>query len=91
MLIFEFSLYCTVTQQYRKFLFCYCSTVVILLMWARFNAARLKKMEACVIRFFIEYGTVERLKERTEYCMPALSPTQSTKNIFFIVKHTVDF
>ena len=25
-----------------------------------------------VIRFFIEYGTVARLEERTEHCMPAL-------------------
>ena len=33
------------------------------------------------IRFFIEYGTVARLEERTEHCMPALSPTQATKTI----------
>ena len=29
--------------QYNKFSFFHCSTVVILLMWARFNAAPLKK------------------------------------------------
>ena len=34
------------------------------------------------IRFFIKYGTVAMLEERTEHCMPTLSPTQSTKNIF---------
>ena len=33
------------------------------------------------IRFFIEYGTVERLRERTEHCMAVLSPTQATKTI----------
>ena len=33
------------------------------------------------IRFFIEYGTVERLGERTEHCMPVLSPTQVTEII----------
>ena len=32
--------------------------------------------------FFIEYGTVVRLEERTEHCMPALWTTQSTKTIF---------
>ena len=40
------------------------------------------------IRFFIEYGTVERLKERTEHCMAVLSPTQATKTICAIA---VDF
>ena len=35
-----------------------------------------------VIRFFIEYGTVARLGERTEHCMPALWATQATKTIF---------
>ena len=34
------------------------------------------------IRFFIEYGTVARLKDWTEHCMPALWVTQSTKTIF---------
>ena len=34
------------------------------------------------VRLFIEYGTVTRLEERTEHCMPALSPTQAiTKTI----------
>ena len=35
--------------------------------------------------FFIEYGTVARLEERTEHCMPALWATQSTKKYFFVV------
>ena len=51
--------------------FCDCSTVVILLMWARLNAARLKKNGSRLSDFFTEYGTVARLKERTKYCMPA--------------------
>ena len=34
-----------------------------------------------VIRFFIEYGTVARLEERTEHCIPALWATQFTKTI----------
>ena len=42
------------------------------------------------IRFFIEYGTVARLEERAEHCMPALWATQSTKNIFHC-KLTVAF
>ena len=37
------------------------------------------------IRFFTEYSTVERLEERTERCMPVLSPTQATKTICAIV------
>ena len=36
------------------------------------------------ISFFIEYGTVARLQKRTEYCMPALWATQSTKTIFTV-------
>ena len=34
-----------------------------------------------VIGFFIEYGTVARLEERIEHCMPAVWPTQATKTI----------
>ena len=34
-----------------------------------------------VIGFFIEYGTVGRLEERIEHCMPAVWPTQATKTI----------
>ena len=40
------------------------------------------------IRLFIEYGTVERLRERTEHFMAVLSPTQATKTICTIA---VDF
>ena len=36
------------------------------------------------IRFFIEFGTVARLEERTEYCKPALWATQSTITIFLL-------
>ena len=35
--------------------------------------------------FFIEYGTVAMLEERTEYCMAASEATQSTKTIFYFV------
>ena len=35
------------------------------------------------IRFFFEYGTVARLEERTEHCMPASWLTQATKAIFY--------
>ena len=55
--------------------FCGCSTVVV---------------DCCTpgtswkhIRFFIEYGTVARLEERNEHCMPALWVTQATKIFFY--------
>ena len=62
---FAFFLYCTVTQQFSKFLFLKQS-----ITWKQ------------AIRLFIEYGTVARLEERTEHCMPALWLTQATKTIF---------
>ena len=43
-----------------------------------------------VERFFIEYGTIAMLEERTEHCMPALRATQATKTIFHC-KLTVAF
>ena len=61
-----FFLHCTVTQESSKFLFLKQNTT-----WKQ------------AITFFIEYGTVvAMLEERPEHCMPALSPTQSTKNVF---------
>ena len=35
-----------------------------------------------VNRFFIEYGTIARLEERTEHFMPTLWATRSTETIF---------
>ena len=55
--------------------FCGCSTVVI-------DCCTSEEKWKPVNRFFIEYGTVARLEERTEHCMPALWATQSTKTIF---------
>ena len=45
--------------------FCGCSTVVI-------DCCRCEEKWKKVRRFFIEYGTVARLEEQTEHCMPAM-------------------
>ena len=60
----------------RKFAFLrHCSTVVI-------DCCTSGESWKHVIIFFIEYGTVARLEERTEHYMPAWWATQATKTIF---------
>ena len=54
------------TQQYSKFLLAFFKQSIT---WKQ------------GIRFFIKYGTVERLGERTEHCMAVLSPTQAAKTL----------
>ena len=69
--IHNFMYYCTVTQQYNKnSQICRCSTTVI-------GCCTSEEKWKQVIRFFIEYGTVESLGERAEHYMPALWLTQS--------------
>ena len=54
---------------FAKFVFLrHCSTIVI-------DCCTWKQ----AIRFFIEYGTIARLEERTEHYMPTLWATQATK------------
>ena len=65
----------TVKLKLANFHFCGCSTVVIdcctpVTSWKQ-------------VRFFIEYGIIARLEERTEHCMPALWVTQATKTIIY--------
>ena len=55
--------------------FCGCSTAVI-------ECCTSEEKWEQVNRFFIEYGTVVRLEERTEHCMPALWLIQASKTIF---------
>ena len=51
---------------FAKFVFLrHCSTVVI-------DCCTSREYWKQVIKFFIEYGTVARLEERTEHYMPAL-------------------
>ena len=61
----------TVKLKFANSKFCGCSTVVI-----EYCTSQEKWKQ--VNGFFIEYGTVVMLEERTEHCMPALSPTQAT-------------
>ena len=58
-------LYCTVTQQSSKFLF-------LRLKHCSDEYCTSEENWKQVIRFFIEYGTVVRLEERTEQYMPAV-------------------
>ena len=52
--------------KFAKFAFLrHCNTVVI-------DCCTSGKRWKQVIRFFIEYGTKERLEEQTDHCMPAL-------------------
>ena len=74
----------TMKLKFANFYFCGCSTVVIDCCTPE------KKWKQVIIRFFTEYGTVVRLEERTEHCMPALWATQATKTIFHC-KLTVAF
>ena len=63
--------------------FCGCSTLVI-------DCCTSEEKWKQVNRFFIEYGTVARLEERTEHRMAALWATQAAKTIFHC-KLTVAF
>ena len=66
--------YCTVTQQYNKnYQICRCSTTVI-------GCCTSEEKWKQVIRFFIEYGTVAMLEERTEQCYARSVTDLSYKN-----------
>ena len=66
----------TMKLKFAKFEFLWqCNTVVI-------DCCTSGESWNQVIRFFIEFGTVARLEERTEHYISALRPTQATKTVF---------
>ena len=71
------------SKQIRIFLYC-----TVIQQPSKFLFLKQSIIWKQAIRFFIEYGTAERLRKRTKHCMAVLSPTQATKIICTIA---VDF